>query len=119
MINVAQQWNRCLDVIKANLPAEQFDVWFAPIVAVDFDQENDRVTLFYSAGDSLALLPVNSISQPRRSGSWRSFLRDSFPGGVADLGDPTHRGRKNHMDRSMLCRRGLVNLISQEHSWLL
>ena len=45
MINVAQQWNRCLDVIKANLPAEQFDVWFAPIVAVDFDQENDRVTL--------------------------------------------------------------------------
>ena len=24
--------------------------------------------------------------------------RDSFPGGVADLGDPTHRGRKNHMD---------------------
>ncbi len=45
MINVAQQWNRCLDVIKANLPAEQFDAWFAPIVAVDFDQENDRVTL--------------------------------------------------------------------------
>ena len=28
--------------------------------------------------------------------------RDSFPGGVADLGDPTHRGRQNHMDRSML-----------------
>ena len=75
--------------------------------------------LFFSAGDSLALLPVNSVSQPQRSGSWRSFLRDSFPGGVADLGDPTHRGRKNHMDRSMLCRRGLVNLISQEHSWLL
>lgn len=45
MINVAQQWNRCLDVIKANLPAEQFDAWFAPIVAVDFDQNNDRVTL--------------------------------------------------------------------------
>ena len=45
MINVAQQWNRCLDVIKANLPAEQFSVWFAPIVAVDFDQENNRVTL--------------------------------------------------------------------------
>ena len=45
MFNVAQQWNSCLDVIKANLPAEQFDVWFAPIVAVDFDQENNRVTL--------------------------------------------------------------------------
>ena len=45
MYNVAQQWNRCLDVIKANLPSEQFNVWFAPIVAVDFDQVNDRVTL--------------------------------------------------------------------------
>ena len=45
MYNVAQQWNRCLDVIKANLPAEQFDVWFAPIVAVDFDPENNHVTL--------------------------------------------------------------------------
>ena len=45
MFNVAQQWNRCLDVIKANIPAEQFNVWFAPIVAVDFDQKNNRVTL--------------------------------------------------------------------------
>ena len=45
MFNVAQQWNRCLGVIKANLPAEQYNVWFAPIVAVDFDQENNRVTL--------------------------------------------------------------------------
>ena len=45
MFNVAQQWNRCLDVIKANLPAEQFNAWFAPIVAVDFDQENNHVTL--------------------------------------------------------------------------
>ncbi len=45
MINVAQQWNRCLAAIKANMPAEQFNAWFAPIVAVDFDQENNRVTL--------------------------------------------------------------------------
>ena len=45
MFNVAQQWNRCLDAIKANLPAEQFDVWFAPIVAVDYDQKSNRVTL--------------------------------------------------------------------------
>ena len=45
MSNVAQQWNRCLAVIKANLPAEQYDVWFAPIVAVDYDQENNRVML--------------------------------------------------------------------------
>ena len=45
MINVAQQWNRCLDVIKANMSTEQFDVWFAPIVAVDFEPETCRVTL--------------------------------------------------------------------------
>ena len=45
MSNVAQQWNRCLAVIKANLPAEQYDVWFAPIDAVDYDQENNRVML--------------------------------------------------------------------------
>ena len=45
MINVAQQWNRCLDIIKANLSTEQFDVWFRPIVAVDFDPESCRVTL--------------------------------------------------------------------------
>ena len=45
MFNVAQQWNRCLDVIKANLSTEQFDAWFAPIVAVDFDHETHRVTL--------------------------------------------------------------------------
>ena len=45
MFNVTQQWNRCLDVIKANLPAEQFNAWFAPIVAVDYDQENNHVTL--------------------------------------------------------------------------
>ena len=36
-----------------------------------------------------------------------------------DIGSPNAQGKKNHMDRSMLCRRGLVNLISQEQSWLL
>ena len=45
MFNVAQQWNRCLDVIKANLQAEQYNAWFAPIVAVDYDPESNRVTL--------------------------------------------------------------------------
>ena len=53
------------------------------------------------------------------SSSWRSFLRGCFPGVGADLRDPTHRGRQNQIDRSMLCRRSIVNLLSQEHSWLL
>ena len=42
--------------------------------------------------------------------------RMTFPWAGADLRDPTHRARQNHMDRSMLCSRLLVNLISQEHS---
>ena len=40
-------------------------------------------------------------------GKVMSLLLNSYLGlsyGV-DLGDPSHRGRKNHMDRSMLCRR--------------
>ena len=45
MSNVTQQWNRCLDFIRANMPAEQFNAWFAPIVADDLDLENNRVTL--------------------------------------------------------------------------
>ena len=59
------------------------------------------------------LPPVNCISQPGR----KAVPGDFFSG--VDLGDPTHRGRQNQMDRSMLCRRSLVNLLSQEHSWLL
>jgi len=40
MNNVAQQWNKCLDIIRDNLPTEQFDAWFAPIVAVDYTDNN-------------------------------------------------------------------------------
>ena len=54
-----------------------------------------------------------------KSSSWRCFLRGFFLGAGANIGNPTHRGRQNHMDRSMLCSRALVNLISQEHSLLL
>jgi len=43
MTNVAQQWNKCLAIIKDNLPAEQYNAWFAPIVAVDY--KNNYVTL--------------------------------------------------------------------------
>lgn len=37
MNNVVQQWEQCLEFIKANLPAEQFTVWFDPIVALSFN----------------------------------------------------------------------------------
>ena len=37
MNNVKQQWDKCLEFIKANLPTEQFAVWFDPIVALSFD----------------------------------------------------------------------------------
>jgi len=43
VIDVKQQWNRCLDIVKDNLPTEQFNAWFAPIVALSY--ENDRLTL--------------------------------------------------------------------------
>ncbi|MGM9811285.1 MAG: chromosomal replication initiator protein DnaA [Muribaculaceae bacterium] len=36
-------WNRCLEVIKDNLPTEQFEAWFKPIVAFDF--KNDSLYL--------------------------------------------------------------------------
>ena len=36
-------WNRCLEVIKDNLPTEQFEAWFKPIVAFDF--KNDELYL--------------------------------------------------------------------------
>ncbi len=37
MSQIEQQWNQCLEIIKANLPAEQFNAWFVPIVAQSFD----------------------------------------------------------------------------------
>jgi len=43
MNNVKQQWERCLALIKANLPAEQYNAWFAPIVAVGY--QDNHVTL--------------------------------------------------------------------------
>ena len=38
-----EQWNKCLEIFKDNLSAEQFNAWFAPIVAVDFT--DDKLTL--------------------------------------------------------------------------
>lgn len=43
MSKLRQQWNKCLEIIKDNLPTEQFKAWFEPIVAVKFD--NDTITL--------------------------------------------------------------------------
>ena len=37
------QWNKCLEIFKDNLTAEQYNAWFAPIVAVDF--VDDKLTL--------------------------------------------------------------------------
>lgn len=43
MNNLTQQWNKCLEIIKDNLPIEQYNAWFAPIVAVKY--KNDSLTL--------------------------------------------------------------------------
>jgi len=43
MTNLKQQWDKCLEIIKDNISAEQFKAWFVPIVAVKYD--NDTLTL--------------------------------------------------------------------------
>ncbi len=35
--NVTKLWDDCLAIIKDNLPAEQFNAWFSPIVAISFE----------------------------------------------------------------------------------
>lgn len=37
------KWNKCLEIFKDNLPAEQYNAWFASIVAIDYT--DDRLTL--------------------------------------------------------------------------
>ena len=36
-------WDKCLEIFKDNLSAEQYNAWFAPIVAVDYT--DDKLTL--------------------------------------------------------------------------
>lgn len=36
--NVKQLWNNCLEIIKDNVSAEQFNAWFDPIVPVKFEE---------------------------------------------------------------------------------
>ena len=93
--------------------------WVAPGVPSGLMPNPHLFPLPDAPGSMLQPCPPASIFNALHAPESLGFLRDSFPGGVVDLGDPTHRERKNHMDRSILCRRGLVNLISQEHSWLL
>lgn len=40
---LSQQWNECLEIIKGNLSAEQYDSWFVPISAVKY--EDNTITL--------------------------------------------------------------------------
>ena len=76
--------------------------------------------LFLPEGGLLFSPPMNPSSQPLG----KAYLEDIFSGVVStELGPSpetqSHRGRQDHMETSMLCSRPLVNLISQEHSWLL
>lgn len=38
-----KQWDKCLEIIKDNLPAEQYKAWFAPIVSLSY--EDNKLTL--------------------------------------------------------------------------
>jgi len=39
MNEATQQWNKCLEIIKDNISAEQFATWFEPIVARSFEDD--------------------------------------------------------------------------------
>ena len=41
--NVTQLWDKCLQIIRDNIQAEQFAAWFEPIVPVSF--QNNTLTL--------------------------------------------------------------------------
>lgn len=43
MYDINQQWNKCLEILKDNLPASQYDAWFGRIAAVSFS--DNKVTL--------------------------------------------------------------------------
>ena len=67
--------------------------------------------LFLPIGDWTSPPPVKCASQPVR----KAVLGDLFSGTVStELGlsqeTHIHRGRQNHMDKPLLCRRALVNL---------
>ena len=32
-------WNKCLEIIKDNLSDDQYNAWFSPIVAFDFNKD--------------------------------------------------------------------------------
>ena len=34
-------WKKCLEIIKDNLPEEQFNTWFRPIIPYSFNEKNE------------------------------------------------------------------------------
>lgn len=60
--NHVELWDRCLQIIKDNLPAEQYDAWFAPITSVGFD------------GGKLTLKVPSSFFIERIEGTYLSLL---------------------------------------------
>ena len=42
--NHTQLWEKCLEIFRDNLPAEQFDAWFKPVSSLSF--ENNRLNVY-------------------------------------------------------------------------
>ena len=78
---------------------------------IEAPQNRPLGCLFLPAGDWLSPPPAKCASQP----AGKAALGDLFSVAVStELGlsaeTHTHRGRQNHTDKRLLCRRALVNL---------
>lgn len=64
-------WNKCLNVIKDNVPAEVFDTWFVPIVPLSYEDKKFTIevpTHFYYEYMEAKFLPVMKATLQRVMG---------------------------------------------------
>jgi chromosomal replication initiator protein len=38
--NLKEMWNKCLQVIKDNVPPQSYDTWFVPIEPIKYENNN-------------------------------------------------------------------------------
>ncbi len=70
--NLATKWNECLEIIKSNLSAEQFNAWFEPIAAIRY--EGNKVTL--KAPSHFFVERIEEQYLPLLSGALRKVFGD-------------------------------------------
>ena len=113
-----QGWQRAVRNLN---PASEISIFWTD-VEVSFWRSNPFLpnTGLQTQAGWLPLLALRRLAIPAscelcfpawgKSGSWRSFLRGCFHGAGPDPGEPNAQGKGNHMEKSLLCIRALVNL---------